>query len=1130
MTMWRAVQSERPRKGRAPRGVRLLRSLLNRRFACLSIAILLAGSLLVWQAGVRADQELRYELLEQARAVARALQLDRVKLLSGTEADLDLPEYLRLKKQLACVTSAYEKCRFASLIGHEPGGKVYFFVDGEPVGSPDESPAGQVYDEATEAYRRMLESKREVVGGPIHDRWGSLFYALVPLFAPDTGEFVATLALDIDAATWRRDILIATLPAASLTCALLTLLFLGRVLVHWRCRFPTFCPQWMRHGEAALVTALGLIVTCFATVEAHRSESHNCREAFGNLAASRAARFAERLCDLRNVELEGLAGFLKASENVAHREFLEYTHHLSKDRSVEIWAWAPVVQARHRAEFEEEERTGKAVDFEIWQFDGEGKKSLARERDVYYPVQRVAPSTKMKAVLGYDLGSDPVLRTPLLVSERTRLTTAGSVIALPQEGDKSRRMLVCRPVFNATSDSACGFALALLRVSELLRTDSDGIAHSELSLLGEAGSRELLASTDVLEEESRRGSSLSVSHPIFAFGKVFWHTSHASPRFMEIHPARLGWLVALTGLLLTAASALVTNVVLERRERLEHLVAERTARLLESKQRFDELAEQSGTVTWEVNAEGLYTYVSDVASQVYGYRREELEGRLRFHDLHPAEGREAFKEAAFRVFENQEPFRDLVNAVETKDGRVVWISTNGLPMVGEDGELLGYRGTDTDITERKRAEEELRAYSAAMESANRKLEKYSQAAEAANLAKSEFLANMSHEIRTPMTAILGFTDILLEDAEGADSSSERISALRTVKRNGEYLLRLINDILDLSKIEAGKFEVERVLCDPTQVVADVGALMQVRAEAKGLPLEIEYAGGIPQTILCDPIRLRQVLINVVGNAIKFTETGRIRLVTRLVEDGGRGSCLRFDAIDTGIGMTDEQISKLFSPFMQADSSITRAFGGTGLGLSISKRLAEMLGGDISVVSSLGKGSTFSITVATGPLDDVPIVVHPSEESQECDPEPGRSAQQTRRLDCRILLAEDGPDNQRLISFLLKKAGADVTLAENGRIACEEASSAQEKGRPFDVILMDMQMPVMDGYTAVRRLRDTGYTGPIVALTANAMAGDELRCREAGCDGYASKPIDQLVLIDTIFRFLGPAAVSSNARR
>ncbi len=423
---------------------------------------------------------------------------------------------------------------------------------------------------------------------------------------------------------------------------------------------------------------------------------------------------------------------------------------------------------------------------------------------------------------------------------------------------------------------------------------------------------------------------------------------------------------------------------------------------------------------------------------------------------------------------------------------------------------------------RKRAEQKMQDYAAALERSNVELEELNRAVVAANQAKTEFLANMSHEIRTPMTAILGFTELLLGEECTPYTCQERANSLVTIKRNGEYLLQLINDILDLSKIEAGGLDIERITCSPTNVVGDVESLMCVRANAKGLSLEIEYASAIPESIVCDPTRLRQILINLVGNAIKFTETGSVRLVTRFVQDGARTVRLQFDVIDTGIGMTEEQTCRIFLPFAQADASTTREFGGTGLGLAISQRLAGLLGGHITVRSVPERGSTFCLSIPSCPTDDV---LMPEEAAKAV----AAGRQDTEQidlsdamLDCCILLAEDGPDNQRLISFLLKKAGANVTLAENGQIAAEKALAALEAGTPFDVILMDMQMPVMDGYTATRKLREAGYAAPILALTANAMAGDRAKCCSAGCDGYATKPIERAKLFSTIVRFLDPA--------
>jgi PAS domain S-box-containing protein len=395
-------------------------------------------------------------------------------------------------------------------------------------------------------------------------------------------------------------------------------------------------------------------------------------------------------------------------------------------------------------------------------------------------------------------------------------------------------------------------------------------------------------------------------------------------------------------------------------------------------------------------------------------------------------------------------------------------------------------------------------------------------AEAATRAKSEFLANMSHEIRTPMTAILGFTDILLGEAGAETESPERLRSLETIKRNGTYLLNLINDILDLSKIEAGKLAIERTCFSPTGLLAEVASLMSVRAEAKNLPLSVECVGPIPERVRGDSIRLRQVLINLVGNAIKFTEVGGVRVEMRLAQPSDSPARLRFDVIDTGMGIAPEQIERIFQPFTQADQPTGKRFGGTGLGLSISKRLAEVLGGEISVSSVPGKGSTFTVTVETGPLDGIPMI----EPGTPVAAKPERGASElvvapAVRLDCRLLLAEDGPDNQRLIAFVLQKAGANVTLAENGRIALDKALAARDAGAPFDVILMDMRMPVMDGYAATRKLREAGYPGAIIALTANAMAGDEETCREAGCDDYAGKPIDRPRLLATIARHLPP---------
>jgi Amt family ammonium transporter len=402
-------------------------------------------------------------------------------------------------------------------------------------------------------------------------------------------------------------------------------------------------------------------------------------------------------------------------------------------------------------------------------------------------------------------------------------------------------------------------------------------------------------------------------------------------------------------------------------------------------------------------------------------------------------------------------------------------------------------------------------------------------AEAATVAKSEFLANMSHEIRTPMTAIIGYTDILIEKSYGRDAQEP----LAVIKRNGEHLLSIINDILDLSKIEAGKLEVERIRFSPLQMIAELGSLMRVRAEAKGLALQIEFDGEMPETVEGDPTRVRQILINLLGNAIKFTEFGTIRLAVALcrrerlaalaAQPDGSGPAmlpadsefyLRFDVIDTGIGISPEQLATLFRPFQQADGSMTRRYGGTGLGLTISRHLTGMLGGTLLVDSAVGEGSRFRVILPVGDLAGVPRVDHPGVEAVR-DSHPAARTVPRISGPCRVLLAEDGPDNQRLISYVLGKAGIEVTVAENGRIAVDHVREALGRGEKYDVILMDMQMPVLDGYGATGQLRSMGYPGPIIALTAHAMASDREKCLNAGCTDYLTKPINRQDLLDRI---------------
>ncbi|MEZ6108844.1 MAG: ATP-binding protein [Pirellulaceae bacterium] len=433
--------------------------------------------------------------------------------------------------------------------------------------------------------------------------------------------------------------------------------------------------------------------------------------------------------------------------------------------------------------------------------------------------------------------------------------------------------------------------------------------------------------------------------------------------------------------------------------------------------------------------------MSITAQTNIGYSMEELR-RMRPVDIKPDHTFETFAKLVQPLLDGSSRIIQFETVHRRKDGSTYPVQ------VKLERSVLGKRSVFIavilDITERNKFDRELR--------------RSREIAIAADRSKSEFLANMSHEIRTPMTAILGYGDILT-DATASDA--DRHAASVAIQRNGKHLLELINEILDLSKIEAGKLTIERRVTPIMNLVEDVRELLADRAVQRGNELLIEVKGRVPTTVVTDSTRLKQALVNLVGNAIKFTKDGTVSVT--LSCDAARER-MKIAIADTGIGIAEDQLSKVFAPFSQADSSTTRNYGGTGLGLTITKRISELLGGDLSVDSKVGAGSVFSIEFSTGSLEQAIWAdcwsVQRTARATASAPTP-----KTRRLAGRFLVVEDGLDNQRLIKLVLEKLDAEVTVVENGKEGVDAALEAVRTGRPYDIILMDMQMPVMDGYTA-----------------------------------------------------------------
>ena len=526
----------------------------------------------------------------------------------------------------------------------------------------------------------------------------------------------------------------------------------------------------------------------------------------------------------------------------------------------------------------------------------------------------------------------------------------------------------------------------------------------------------------------------------------------------------------------------VVRVITEERRALQALAAS------EERLMYALLATNEGI--WDWNLETGYLFTSPQVSEQLGYSVVEVTHSFEFWNQisHPDDVPEVMRMLNEHFAGKTESF-DGEYRFRHKDGHYVWFHGRGKVVKRDkDGKPLRMVGAHEDITRRKLEQEELR--------------RAKEAAQAASEAKSAFLANVSHEIRTPLTSILGYLDLVQEEGIGTARHDEFVGIIR---RNGKHLLTLINGLLDLAKIESGKVEVQRGPCRLSELIGEVTTVIHPRALAKRILFSIDMISPSP-VVGIDAMRVRQVLLNLQDNAVKFTPAGGA--VTLRVSQSANGEQVRFEVKDTGIGISGEQMARLFQPFVQADESTTRQYGGTGLGLAISRRLAVAMCGDVSVQSEPGQGATFMLWIPVEAIGGAKVV-RQAESSEESKLPSGS----------RILLVEDGVDNQILLSHILRKNGAVVEMASDGVEALRMVTEVESEKRPYDLILMDIQMPGMDGNSATTEIRSRNIQTPIVALSAAAMEQNRQQSLAAGCNDFLVKPIDPKELMQVIGRWL-----------
>jgi len=575
------------------------------------------------------------------------------------------------------------------------------------------------------------------------------------------------------------------------------------------------------------------------------------------------------------------------------------------------------------------------------------------------------------------------------------------------------------------------------------------------------------------------------------------------------------------------ASLLQTSASRAQESAARAVLAERNARQLEEQIELMTATSHDGLWDWDVRSD--YVLYSPQVWKMLGYRPENMPQMsfAAFADqIHP-DDRELVQKARVDHLDRRLPYACEFR-LQAVNGDYRWFHERGHAKWDSNGRPVRMVGTLRDITERRRliaeqerfiadlqnSRDEVAAQATQLRQQTEELWISRERAEVAARSKTEFLANMSHELRTPLTAILGYTDLLCNDTDSSRGAPPREEMLDSIRSNGTHLLELIDDILDLSKIEAGHMTIAFVPCKSGDILEQARRWLELRAREKGLEFDVRSHGLLPAVFLSDPKRLRQILVNLLGNAIKFTERGRI--VLEMYAGGESDDTIHFTVTDTGIGMTPEQIAKLYRPFDQADSTSSRKFGGTGLGLSISQRLAGLLGGEITVVSEPGRGSAFTLSLRV----TVPSGV------EWCDVSAGDCCEldlpqlRGNLTGLRILVVDDVECNRRHIGFVISQAGARVAFAEEGEAAVLAVKTARDQNEPFDLVLMDTQMPAMDGFDATRQIRAEGFRQPVIAMTTQVTADDRQSCLDAGFDECLAKPIDRVQLLEVCARCCG----------